>query len=322
MFTDETKIDLSPFLRDSIRLTQGSQKKLKEGELDIYNLINREEKKFEPSVMVAGGISSSGVTRLLLLDGTMNEFSYGQALLYYKEDIDAIKQNFDKELILEQDGARAHTSRTNIALLNELYKDKWIQNPPNSPDLAYPIETLWSILKVRIKRRNPKTLNELKEFLREEWSSIPKLLLKNLCERYVDRLKKVIELGGARLEPEHLKKLGPKKKENYIWEKPEQMPKMKTIYNNLQLMKYKKKEIAFLKKKKKSIRDDYRKKLKNEKVKKRDLYGIGLGYAKQILERPAKTKEERDKKLEEIDSLITSLSRMTIIEYLEHMKKK
>ena len=180
MFTDETKIDLSPFLRDSIRLTRGTQNKLKQGELDIYNLINREEKKFEPSVMIAGGISSAGLTRLLLLDGTMNE------------DIDAIKQKFNKELRLEQDGARAHTSKTNIAFLNELYKDKWIQNPPNSPDLAYPIETLWSILKVRIKRSNPKTLNELKDFLREEWSSIPKLLLKNLCERYIDRLKKVI----------------------------------------------------------------------------------------------------------------------------------
>ena len=43
MFTDETKIDLSPFLKDSIRLTKSTQNKLKEGDLDIYNLINREE---------------------------------------------------------------------------------------------------------------------------------------------------------------------------------------------------------------------------------------------------------------------------------------
>ena len=63
---------------------------------------------------------------------------------------------------MEQDGARAHTSESNTNLLNHLFKSKWIQNPPNSPDLAYPIETLWGILKPRIKRRNPKNIEEPK----------------------------------------------------------------------------------------------------------------------------------------------------------------
>ena len=49
------------------------------------------------------------------------------------------------------------------------------------PDLAYPIETLWGILKARIKRRMPKTLDQLKQFIQEEWASVPKLLLKKLC---------------------------------------------------------------------------------------------------------------------------------------------
>ena len=74
-------------------------------------------------------------------------------------------------------------------------------------------------------------------------------------------------------------------------------------------------------KKKKEIRSCYAKKLRKIKVKKRDLYGLSLGYAKQILERPIKTNEERAKKIDEINSLISSLSKMTIIEYLEHMKK-
>ena len=38
---------MSSFLRESIRLTKGTQSKLKEGDLSIYSLINREEKKFE-----------------------------------------------------------------------------------------------------------------------------------------------------------------------------------------------------------------------------------------------------------------------------------
>ena len=37
-----------------------------------------------------------------------------------------------------------------------------------------------------------------------------------------------------------------------------------------------------------------------------------------MLEAPMKTKEERDKK---INTFITSLSKMTIVDYLQHMKK-
>ena len=39
--------------------------------------------------MVAGGISYYGLTDLILLNGTMNEFSYSQALHYYKENYDS-----------------------------------------------------------------------------------------------------------------------------------------------------------------------------------------------------------------------------------------
>ena len=95
-----------------------------------------------------------------------------------------------------------------------------IQNPPNSPDLAYQIETLWGIIKPRIKRRNPKTLSELKQFTLEEWYSVPSKLLKKLCSNYLKRIEKVIELNRARLEPEHLKQLPDKKKESYEWKRP------------------------------------------------------------------------------------------------------
>ncbi len=71
MFSDETKMDMSTFLRDCIRLTKGTQNKLEKGDLSIYSLINRGEKKFENSVLIAGGISVSGLSQLILLDGTL-----------------------------------------------------------------------------------------------------------------------------------------------------------------------------------------------------------------------------------------------------------
>ena len=90
--------------------------------------------------MVAGGISFYGLTDLILLNGTMNEFSYSQALNYYKENYAKFSEK-NNNLYFEQDGARALPSKLNIKLIKELFNEKYIHNPPNSPDLAYPIET-------------------------------------------------------------------------------------------------------------------------------------------------------------------------------------
>ena len=67
-------------------------------------------KKYEPSIIVAGGVSFYGLSDLILLKGTMKEFSYAQALEYYKENFDAFKEQ-NKNLLFEQDGASFHTSK-------------------------------------------------------------------------------------------------------------------------------------------------------------------------------------------------------------------
>ena len=152
--------------------------------------------------MVAGGISFKGVGRQMFLNGTENEFCYAQAILNYKKDVDRLGRN----LIFEQDGARSHTSKSNIALINKKFKN-WVQNPPNSPDIVYPIEDLWGILKNRVKRRAPKNIEELTLFFFEEWYSIPQSLINNLFKNFIKRIKKILELGGARLEIEHLKEI-------------------------------------------------------------------------------------------------------------------
>ena len=207
MFTDETKIELGSYTNDSIRLSQKTREKLKKGEEEAYKLINRPQRKFEKSLMIAGGISYHGLTKLIILDGTLNEFSYGQGLLFYKDDINAIKSKHKNEIYFEQDGAPAHRCKSNTNLLNQLFPNgHWIQNPPNSPDLASPIENLWGIIKPRVKRRNPETLDDLKRYILEEWNSVPSKMVENLCKGYLYRLNKCIELKGGRIEPEHLVK--------------------------------------------------------------------------------------------------------------------
>ena len=51
MFTDETKIELGSYTNDFIRISQKTKDKLKNGEEDAYQLINRTQKKFEKSLL-------------------------------------------------------------------------------------------------------------------------------------------------------------------------------------------------------------------------------------------------------------------------------
>ncbi len=59
---------------------------------------------------------------------------------FYKDDIKEIEEKKRINLIFKQNGATCHTSKDIKYLLNKLFKDRWIQNLPNSPDLASPIE--------------------------------------------------------------------------------------------------------------------------------------------------------------------------------------
>ena len=144
----------------------------------------------------------------------MQEFSYAHALEYYKESYEKF-QKHDKNIFFEQYGASCHTSKKIKNMLENLFGDKVIQNAPHSPDIAYPIEILWAELKKRVKNRNPKDLNDLKQITIEEWNNIPKSFIQKLFRNFIKRCKKIIELKGGRLEPAHLirKEIEDEKKE-------------------------------------------------------------------------------------------------------------
>ena len=95
---------MGSYVNDHIRLSKENQQKLVEGDEDAYKLVNRPQKKFELSLMVAGGISSKGLSDLIFLEGPENEFSYTQILLYYKDNLD----KFKGRIYFEQDGETRH----------------------------------------------------------------------------------------------------------------------------------------------------------------------------------------------------------------------
>ena len=255
----------------------------------------------------------------------MNDFAYGQACIFYKEDIDAIRDKYGVKLIFEQDGAATHKTKANITLLNRLFtKNGWIQNAPNSPDLAYPIEDLWAIIKPRVKRRNPTSIPELKKFLLEEWSSVPIELVQNLCKGFLNRIHKVLELKGSRLEPEHLKK---KEKENeitYYWQIPKTLPNMRIVYNNKKIYKYKKKEMRIIKaelRKVKSISIDRMKNKKLEELSKRTFEYSSLIKAVLDKEGVEKAQKKKNEYIRNIRDMLETIQEMNLVEYIEHLQE-
>jgi transposase len=67
--------------------------------------------------------------------------------------------------------------------------------PPYSPDLN-PIENLWNDLKRRVESRNPSTLAELEQHLKEEWEATDTELLASLVDSMPKRCQAVIDSKG------------------------------------------------------------------------------------------------------------------------------
>jgi hypothetical protein len=122
-FTDESPFLFRTFLNKStnqMRFSKKSLKKLKEGNEEQINKIYCQEKKYEEGFMVAVGISSRGVGKLIFCVGKVNSFAYKQAIDYYKEDF----ENLNRNLYFQQDGAKAHTYSSSMEHINASFLKK------------------------------------------------------------------------------------------------------------------------------------------------------------------------------------------------------
>jgi len=93
-----------------------------------------------------------------------------------------------KKRLWQQDGARAHASKTVYAYLKRKGVERIEDWPPYSAEWNA-IERVWNELANRVGRRCPMTQEELVVIAQEEWSKIPQALIDKHCNHFITQMK-------------------------------------------------------------------------------------------------------------------------------------
>lgn len=151
--------------------------------------------KFAASVMVWGCFSARGMGQLHFVEGTVNAMKYEKILEEYLLPSIPMLESTGGEFIFQQDGASCHTARRIKSWLadNDIQTIPW---PANSPDMS-PIETIWGLMKKKLRQTPAKTVDELKTRLKVIWDEITPDLCANLVDTMPKRVLSVIQHKGG-----------------------------------------------------------------------------------------------------------------------------
>lgn len=143
------------------------------------------------SVHVWGAIWTGGRSRLVILDGAVNQHAYIQTLqAFFAEN------ELPENAIFQHDNAPTHTA----ARVRQFFEDagqRVLPWPSRSPDLN-PIEHVWDAVGREINRRpNPaESLQQLSAWIQEEWYRLPQDYIDGLILSLPRRIRAVIEAHG------------------------------------------------------------------------------------------------------------------------------
>lgn len=159
--------------------------------------------KCEPKIMVAGGMTASGVTELHIVEekAKVNGSYYLTKILPIyiaaSDNKDLVPKK--NKAILMEDGAPAHKAKPVRTVVNATYQQAWGPGvwPGNSPDLNV-LENLWSVLKEEVKKEpHPQDRNELIEKVKQIWNSFSRDYLTKLVESFPKRIQEVNDRHGG-----------------------------------------------------------------------------------------------------------------------------
>ena len=116
-----------------------------------------------------GGISFRGKMDLVIIPGRMTGKSYIEVcrlgLARANELYGAGNWSY------QQDNAPAHTSKVAKRWFEE-QGITLVSHPANSPDMN-PKESIWSIMKRKVEKMEPKNVQELQDAIVESWKQVP-----------------------------------------------------------------------------------------------------------------------------------------------------
>ncbi len=114
-------------------------------------------------------MSSAGVGPLCFLKSKVN-FAIYQDILEHFMLPSAYKLYWDAEFISQQDLAPAHTAKGTKSWFND-HGVTVLNWPANSPDLN-PRETIWGIVKMKMRDTRPNKADDLKAAIKATWASL------------------------------------------------------------------------------------------------------------------------------------------------------
>ncbi|KAL7828173.1 hypothetical protein AOLI_G00313250 [Acnodon oligacanthus] len=146
------------------------------------------------SVMVWGGISLTGKTRLVIIGGNLTAERYRDEIL--QPVAVPYLHSLGPNSILQDDNTRPHRAGIIRDYLQNLGVER-MEWPASSPDLN-PIKHLWDHLgrAVRSRVTNTTTLADLQQMLDEEWDAIPQQCVTRLVTSMRRRCQAVVAVYG------------------------------------------------------------------------------------------------------------------------------
>lgn len=121
-------------------------------------------------------------------------------------------RNIKHSTFFMQDGAPCHTAKTVLSYLNEEFKERVISTrypatfneglewPPYSPDLTPLDYCIWGVLKARIVKHKPLSLNDLRQALRTEVSLLDQLFIVKTVASIIPRIEALKKCLGGHIE--------------------------------------------------------------------------------------------------------------------------
>ena len=105
----------------------------------------------------------------------------------------------------QQDGATAHTSRRAMGILREMFPGHLISLrgdigwPARSPDLNPYDFFLWGYLKSKVYISRPRSIEQLKDAIRQEITAISHEMARQVIDNFRERLRQCVNNNGSHL---------------------------------------------------------------------------------------------------------------------------